>query len=96
MAQLQDEEVGDGTTSVVIVAAELLKNADELVKQKIHQTSITMETAEQSFFDVDSLRKKFSQKIKMIESGRTRGIWVRGIIESGHSPLSPLSDNALH
>merc|ERR1712004_82770 len=40
LAQLQDEEVGDGTTSVVIIAAELLKNADELVKQKIHPTSI--------------------------------------------------------
>ena len=37
---MQDEEVGDGTTSVVIIAAELLKNADELVKQKIHPTSI--------------------------------------------------------
>jgi len=40
LAQLQDEEVGDGTTSVVIIAAEFLKNADELVKQKIHPTSI--------------------------------------------------------
>lgn len=40
LAQLQDEEIGDGTTSVVIIAAELLKNADELVKQKIHPTSI--------------------------------------------------------
>jgi hypothetical protein len=30
LAQLQDEEVGDGTTSVVLVAAELLKNADEV------------------------------------------------------------------
>ncbi|CAH0723544.1 unnamed protein product, partial [Brenthis ino] len=40
LAQLQDEEVGDGTTSVVIIAAELLKNADELVKNKIHPTSI--------------------------------------------------------
>ena len=40
LAQLQDEEVGDGTTSVVIIAAELLRNADELVKQKIHPTSI--------------------------------------------------------
>jgi len=40
LAQLQDEEVGDGTTSVVIIAAELLKNADDLVKQKIHPTSI--------------------------------------------------------
>uniref|UniRef100_A0A8C5MB54 T-complex protein 1 subunit alpha n=1 Tax=Leptobrachium leishanense TaxID=445787 RepID=A0A8C5MB54_9ANUR len=40
LADLQDNEVGDGTTSVVIIAAELLKNADELVKQKIHPTSI--------------------------------------------------------
>lgn len=40
LAQLQDEEVGDGTTSVVILAAELLKNADELVKQKIHPTTL--------------------------------------------------------
>ncbi|GAB6019587.1 T-complex protein 1 subunit alpha [Chamberlinius hualienensis] len=40
LAQRQDDEVGDGTTSVVIIAAELLKNADELVKNKIHPTSI--------------------------------------------------------
>ncbi|XP_034945124.1 T-complex protein 1 subunit alpha [Chelonus insularis] len=40
LAQLQDTEVGDGTTSVVIIAAELLKNADELVKQKIHPTTV--------------------------------------------------------
>ncbi|XP_044757547.1 T-complex protein 1 subunit alpha [Coccinella septempunctata] len=39
LAQLQDEEVGDGTTSVVILAAELLKSAEELDKQKIHPTS---------------------------------------------------------
>ncbi|ESO86100.1 hypothetical protein LOTGIDRAFT_235667 [Lottia gigantea] len=40
LAELQDQEVGDGTTSVVIIASELLKNADELVKAKIHPTSI--------------------------------------------------------
>ncbi|XP_076457236.1 T-complex protein 1 subunit alpha-like [Babylonia areolata] len=40
LADLQDQEVGDGTTSVVIIAAELLKNADDLVKCKIHPTSI--------------------------------------------------------
>jgi hypothetical protein len=40
LANLQDEEVGDGTTSVVILAAELLKRANELVKNKIHPTSI--------------------------------------------------------
>jgi len=40
LSQIQDKEVGDGTTSVVILAAELLKRANELVKNKIHPTSI--------------------------------------------------------
>lgn len=40
LAQLQDQEVGDGTTSVVIVAAELLKRANELVKSSIHPTVV--------------------------------------------------------
>lgn len=40
LANLQDSEVGDGTTSVVIIAAELLKRANELVKNKIHPTTV--------------------------------------------------------
>jgi len=40
LAQLQDQEVGDGTTSVVIVAAELLRRADDLVRNNIHPTVV--------------------------------------------------------
>merc|ERR1719461_186052 len=40
LAGLQDKEVGDGTTSVVIIAAELLQRANELVKQGVHPTAI--------------------------------------------------------
>jgi len=40
LAQTQDEAVGDGTTSVVILAAELLRRSDELVKNKIHPTNV--------------------------------------------------------
>mmetsp|Transcript_1396 Transcript_1396/g.4083 ORF Transcript_1396/g.4083 Transcript_1396/m.4083 type:complete len:551 (+) Transcript_1396:57-1709(+) len=40
LANLQDTEVGDGTTSVVIIAAELLKRANELVKNNIHPTTV--------------------------------------------------------
>jgi T-complex protein 1 subunit alpha len=40
LAQLQDQEVGDGTTSVVIIAAELLKRANELIKKNIHATIV--------------------------------------------------------
>lgn len=40
LSQLQDKEVGDGTTSVVILAAELLKRANDMIKDKLHPTNI--------------------------------------------------------
>jgi T-complex protein 1 subunit alpha len=40
LAAQQDEEVGDGTTSVVILAAELLRRANDLVRMRIHPTNI--------------------------------------------------------
>jgi len=36
ISKTQDEEVGDGTTSVAVLAGELLKEAEKLVNQKIH------------------------------------------------------------
>lgn len=40
LAHQQDKEVGDGTTSVVLIAAELLRRANELMKMRIHPTTI--------------------------------------------------------
>jgi thermosome len=40
VAKTQDKEVGDGTTSVVILAGELLKKAQSLIDQGIHPTTI--------------------------------------------------------
>ncbi len=40
IAKTQDDEVGDGTTTAVIIAGELLKNAESLLEQKIHPTVI--------------------------------------------------------
>ncbi|KAK5084201.1 chaperonin-containing T-complex alpha subunit Cct1 [Exophiala xenobiotica] len=40
LAHQQDKEVGDGTTSVVLIAAELLRRANELMKNRIHPTVI--------------------------------------------------------
>merc|ERR1719150_224243 len=36
ISKTQDQECGDGTTSVVVLAAELLRNAQFLVEQKMH------------------------------------------------------------
>lgn len=40
LAHQQDKEVGDGTTSVVLIAAELLKRGNDLMKNRIHPTTI--------------------------------------------------------
>ncbi|MEM1991720.1 MAG: thermosome subunit beta [Nitrososphaerota archaeon] len=40
VAKAQDETVGDGTTTAVILAGELLKKAEELMEQKIHPSTI--------------------------------------------------------
>ncbi|MFT4868729.1 MAG: thermosome [Colwellia polaris] len=41
VAQTQEEEVGDGTTTAVVLAGELLKQAEDLLDQEIHPTIIT-------------------------------------------------------
>ena len=41
VAKAQDDEVGDGTTSVVVLAGQLLAQASELLDQEIHPSIIT-------------------------------------------------------
>jgi len=40
VAETQEDEAGDGTTTAVAVAGELLKNAQDLLEQDIHPTAI--------------------------------------------------------
>eukprot|EP00270_Netrium_digitus_P020940 TRINITY_DN876_c0_g1_i2.p1 TRINITY_DN876_c0_g1~~TRINITY_DN876_c0_g1_i2.p1 ORF type:complete len:563 (+),score=134.74 TRINITY_DN876_c0_g1_i2:75-1691(+) len=40
ISKVQDDEVGDGTTSVVVLAGELLKEAEKLMAMKIHPMTI--------------------------------------------------------
>jgi len=40
VAKTQDEECGDGTTTAVVLAGELLKRAEELIDQNVHPTII--------------------------------------------------------
>lgn len=41
VAKTQDKEVGDGTTTAVVLAGELLKRAEDMLDQEIHPTVIT-------------------------------------------------------
>ncbi|HIQ29252.1 MAG TPA: thermosome subunit [Candidatus Caldiarchaeum subterraneum] len=40
VAKAQDEEVGDGTTTAVVLAGELLAKAEELIEKEVHPTII--------------------------------------------------------
>ncbi len=41
VAKTQEDEVGDGTTTAVIIAGELLKKAEDLLEMEIHPTVIS-------------------------------------------------------
>ena len=36
ISRVQDDEVGDGTTSVCVLAGELLRQAEQLIDTKLH------------------------------------------------------------
>ena len=42
VAKTQDDEVGDGTTTAVVIAGELLKKSEDLLDQDVHPTMISM------------------------------------------------------
>ena len=75
VAKTQDEEVGDGTTSAVIVAGELLGKAEDLIEKNVHSTVIidgyrraadkALETLENIAIPVKPRGKEFLKKVAM-------------------------------
>ncbi|MFC3957594.1 thermosome subunit beta [Halovivax cerinus] len=58
VAETQEDEAGDGTTTAVAIAGELLKNAEDLIEQDIHPTAIIKGfhmAAEQAREEVDDI-----------------------------------------
>ena len=65
VAKTQEEAVGDGTTTSVIIAGKLLENAEKLLDQKIHPTAIVKGysiAAEKSLQILHTLAKTVSAK----------------------------------
>ncbi|MFP8891106.1 thermosome subunit beta [Natrialbaceae archaeon A-CW2] len=58
VAETQEDEAGDGTTTAVAIAGELLKNAEDLLEQDIHPTAIIKGfhmAAEQARAEIDDI-----------------------------------------
>jgi len=75
VAKTQDDEVGDGTTTAVVIVGELLKRSEELIEQDIHPSVIThgyMLAAEKASAEsnADTLAKLCVQAVNaIIENG---------------------------
>jgi len=75
VAKTQDDEVGDGTTTAVITAGELLGKAEDLIEKSVHPTVIidgyrkaadkALETIEKIAISVDSTDKASLEKVAM-------------------------------
>ncbi|CAK9044458.1 T-complex protein 1 subunit gamma (TCP-1-gamma) (CCT-gamma) (Chaperonin subunit CCTV gamma) [Durusdinium trenchii] len=80
LSRAQDEEVGDGTTSVIILAGELLGVAEPLLEKKLHPTLIVsgyMKALE----DAQTLLKELAYPVD-VDDPKALGEIVRGSIDT--------------
>ncbi|MBI4451307.1 TCP-1/cpn60 chaperonin family protein [Candidatus Woesearchaeota archaeon] len=95
VAKTQESEVGDGTTTAVVLAGELLRRAEELLDQEVHPTVIARgyRIAEQKAQEVlNTIAEDVSDK----DEGMLRKIAVTAITGKGaESAKEVLSDIAV-
>jgi len=95
IAKTQDQEVGDGTTTAVVLAGELLKQAEELLEQEIHPTVIAAgyrAAADKSMEILNAMAVKVSAK----DEGLLKKIAVTAMTGKGsQSNRDELADMAV-
>src|SRR5699024_291027 len=73
VAETQEDEAGDGTTTAVAVAGELLKNAEGLIEQDIHPTAIMRgfdTAAKQARAEIDDI----AEQVEADDTDRVRKV----------------------
>ncbi|CAG9566260.1 unnamed protein product [Danaus chrysippus] len=74
IARTQDEEVGDGTTSVIVLAGEMLAVAEQFLAQNIHPTVIIREYRQALEDAVQLLQDKISVPIDLNDREKLREV----------------------
>src|SRR3989442_991416 len=89
VAKTQDEEAGDGTTTAVILAGELLKKAEDLIDQNIHPTVIAA-GYRQASDKAHEVLEKVASKISIKEVDTLKKVGMTSMSSksaSGHKEL---------
>ncbi|AXV37016.1 MAG: thermosome subunit [Methanobacterium sp. BRmetb2] len=96
VAKTQEDEVGDGTTTAVIIAGELLKKAENLLDQDIHPTIVAMgyrQAAEKAQEILNSIAIEADDKDTLIKVAMT-AMTGKGT-EKARRPLAELVVDAV-
>jgi archaeal chaperonin len=98
IAKTQENEVGDGTTTAVVLAGELLKNAEELLEQGIHPTVLARGyrlASEKALDLLNAMAEKITEKdTEMLEKIAITAMTGKGA-ESSKDLLSKLAVQAV-
>ena len=90
ISKVQDDEVGDGTTSVCVLAAELLREAEKLIAQKIHPQTIIEGFRIASAVSLRALEKA-AQDNRYVSTVHILGYLCRIPLDLSSAPIPPAS-----
>ncbi len=98
VAKTQESEVGDGTTTAVVLAGELLKNAEKLLDENIHPTIISKGyrlAAKKSHQILDSISKEVTINDELILKNIAKTAMTGKGAEASKSKLSEICVKAI-
>jgi len=98
ISKTQDDEVGDGTTTVVVLAGELLGKAVELMEKKVHATVIIdgyRDAQEQALKYLDEIAIKVDPTDKVILKKVARTSMASKLIHAYSDYLSDIAIDAI-
>lgn len=82
MSKVQDDEVGDGTTSVTVLTSEILREAEKLIAQKIHPQTIIKGLRKASKLALSELEKS------AIDNGKDEEKFKQDLLNIARTTLS--------
>ena len=99
VAKTQEQEVGDGTTTAVVIAGQLLKKAGDLLDQGIHRTTIVKGYRLATNKTIDLL-KELGNSVSLNDIQKLKKIALTAMtgkgIESAKSELSEIAVRAIN
>jgi thermosome len=98
VAKTQDDEVGDGTTTAVVIAGELLKKAEDLLEQEIHPTVVT-KGYRMAADKAQEILNKAAEPVSMKDTATLKNVAMTAMIgksaESAKELLADITFNAV-